>query len=321
MIDSRRDSSQVASSWNTYWHGTGNVGAYSSGGVSHPAIQTFWDEYFQTVQQEFDALKIIDIASGNGAVVERALAVFADVQPEFTCVDVSAAAIANIRKRFPQVSGVVADARSIPLVSGSFDVATSQFGVEYAGLDAIDEAARLLRPGGQLALLLHSQAGSIHEECRASLDAIVRLQESKFIPYVVEMFSAGFAAVRGADRAPYDEAGKQLDPAVRTLEAIMLEYGEHVAGDTIARLYGDVARIHNEIQHYEPVEVIEWLQKMGGELDAYAGRMSSMADAAIDGEAFERICASLRDQGYTTKRAEPLKAGDQELAWVLVASN
>ena len=140
MIDSRRDSSQVASSWNTYWHGTGDVGAYSSGGVSHPAILTFWDEYFQTVQQEFDALKIIDIASGNGAVVERALTVFADVQPEFTCVDVSAAAIANIRQRFPQVSGVVADARSIPLDSGSFDVATSQFGVEYAGLDAIDEA-------------------------------------------------------------------------------------------------------------------------------------------------------------------------------------
>ena len=83
MIDSRRDSSQVASSWNTYWHGTGDVGAYSSGGVSHPAIQAFWDEYFQTVQQEFDALKFIDIASGNGAVVERAREIFADAQPEF----------------------------------------------------------------------------------------------------------------------------------------------------------------------------------------------------------------------------------------------
>ena len=322
MNKNNSESSQVANSWDTYWHGTGDIGAYSIGGVNHPAILTFWDEFFQGVEQGYTKPKVIDIASGNGAVVERALATFGDEQPDFTCLDVSDAAITNIRERFPQVKGLVTDARSIPLDSGSFDVATSQFGVEYAGLEAINEVARLLAPGGRLALLIHSEAGSIHRECVESLDAVVQLKESRFIPYAIEMFRAGFEAVRGANRAPYEAAGKQLAPAIGALEAIMKQYGQHVAGDTIARLYSDVGQIHQEIQHYEPAEVLDWLSRMDGELDAYAGRMSSMSDSAVDSEAFEKICDELRNRDYTIERAEPLIASDQDLplAWVLIAT-
>lgn len=322
MDNQKSDSQQVANSWNTYWHGTGDVGAYSSGGVNHPAILAFWDEFFQGVKQDYSRPKIIDIASGNGAVVKRALAVFGDQTPDFTCLDVSDAAMTNIRDQFPQVKGLVADARDIPLDSGGFDISTSQFGVEYAGLGAINETARLLATGGRLALLLHNQAGSIHRECVESLDAIVRLQESRFIPYATAMFDAGFKAVRGADREPYESAAKQLSPAIRVLESIMQQYGQHVAGDTIARLYHDVNQIHQRIQHYEPDEVLDWLKKMDGELDAYAGRMSSMSQSAIDNETFEKILDGLRSQAYTIDRAEPLSipGNDLPLAWVLTAT-
>ena len=122
--DSQSHSGQQAASWETYWQGTGEVGAYSSGGVSHPAIQAFWDEFFRIVKQDYAAPRIIDVASGNGAVVERARAVLGRERPEVTSVDVSAAAIENIRSRFPEVQGMVADARSIPLDSGGFDIVT-----------------------------------------------------------------------------------------------------------------------------------------------------------------------------------------------------
>jgi SAM-dependent methyltransferase len=316
------DSSQVASSWDTYWHGTGDVAAYSSGGVNHPAILAFWDKFFQGVKQDYSRPRIIDIASGNGAVIKRALAAFDDQASDFTCLDVSDAAITNIRNQFPQVEGLVADACDIPLDSGSFDISTSQFGVEYAGLGAINEAARLLATGGRLAFLLHNQAGSIHRECVESLDAIVRLQESRFIPYAAAMFDAGFKAVRGADREPYEAAAKQLAPATRTLETIMKQYGQHVAGDTISSLYNDVAQIHERIQHYEPGEVLDWLNKMDSELDAYARRMSSMSQSAIDNETFEKILKGLRSQAYRIDRAEPLliPGHDLPLAWVLIAT-
>ena len=315
------DSSQVAGSWDTYWQGTGDVGAYSSGGVNHPAILTFWDTFFKDVKQENDKPKIIDIASGNGAVVERAMAVFADGQSDFTCLDVSAAAISNIRARFPGIEGIVTDARSIPLGAESFDLVTSQFGVEYAGLKAIDEISRLPAKGGQLVLMLHNQAGSIHQECVESHDAIIRLQDSGFIPSALDMFKAGFAAVRGADRAPYETAAKKLAPAIGDLEAIMKQYGQHVAGDTINKLYNDVGQIHERIQHYEPTEILDWLANMNGELDAYAGRMLSMSQSSIDAETFEQIKSRLDKKGFSVLRAEPLLAPGHELplAWILIA--
>ncbi len=322
MNDPMSDSSQVVESWDHYWQGIVKAEAYSTGGVSHPAISAFWEQFFQAVEANFVSPAIIDIGTGSGAVVEQALSVFGNSGAEITCIDVSDAAIASIRSRFPGVHGLVTDARSIPLDSGEFQIVTSQFGVEYAGPEAVDEAGRLLAEGGRLALLLHNQGGSMHRECTASLEAIFRLRESQFIPHAVEMFRAGFEAVGGANRAPYDAAATRLAPAVQALEEIMEQYGEHVAGDTVASLYGGVADIHQKIQQYDPDEVLAWLNRLDGEMETFARRMSSMVDAAMDSEAFERACASLREQGCTIEKAGPLLAPGNgiALAWALMAT-
>jgi len=218
MTITEPNTTQVTDSWDSYWHGTAGAGAYSSGGVDHPAVQVFWQQFFADSKPLNSQPKIIDLASGNGAVVDCILAAYEEPLPGLTCLDVSAAAVANIQKRFPDIEGIVSDARSIPLESGSFDIVTSQFGVEYAGLDAVTEAARLLATGGKLAFLLHHQQGSIYQECNDSLNAIRLLQSSRFIPLAIDMFRAGFEAVRGADRSAYEAAATQLAPAIKTLE-------------------------------------------------------------------------------------------------------
>ncbi len=315
------DTSQAANSWDTYWAGTGDVGAFSSGGVSHPAIRSFWIELFQAMQDDFEAPRLLDIATGNGAVVEMALSIFGEGKPIITCVDVSNGAIENVERRFPGVTGIVADALRIPLEDECFDIATSQFGVEYAGADALSEAARMVAPGGRLALMLHIESGSIHKECSDSLGAVGKLQASRFVPLSIELFRTGFEAVRGADRAPYDAAGRELAPAIHAVEQIIDEYGEHVAADTVARLYSDVGRIHSHIQNYDPEEVLGWLGTMESELAAYSGRMSSMTEACLDQAAIDRFAADLRNMSFTLERAEPLvpPGETRPLAWVVIA--
>jgi len=308
-------------SWDTYWRDAEYDAAYTSGGIDHPLIQSFWKEYFRAVQAAYDAPKIIDIASGNGAVIECAESSFGGQLPDLTCLDISTSAIEMLEQRFPNVQTVIADANQIPLDSAGFDIATSQFGIEYAGLEAIIEVARLLAPGGQLAFLMHNQGGSIYQECAASLDAIERMQKAEFISSAITMFEKGFAACRGADRAEYEAAARQLAPAVRTLESILTQYGTHIAGDLVMRLYDDVGTIHEQIQHYEPSEVLNWLDRLEDQLQAFAGRMASMRDAAIDSATFRQLCEQLRKQGFTTLRAEALVEPDRPLplAWVLVA--
>jgi ubiquinone/menaquinone biosynthesis C-methylase UbiE len=316
------DSSQVAQSWDAYWRGAQQGPAGSAGGTSLPVVLSFWDEYFTAVRNQYGTPRIIDIASGNGAVLERAKRAFGEQQVDFTCLDISASAVAMLERRFPGIHGIVSDVRSIPLESAGYDIATSQFGIEYAGLEAIDEVARLIAPGGQLALLLHNRAGVIYRQCAASLEAIERMQRARFIPCSIAMFEEGFAACRGADRTRYDAAAKQLLPAIREMESILMQHGRHVADGTIIQLYEQVSRIQGRMQHYEPSEVLAWLASLDREMPAYAGRLASMCNVAIDARAFKQLCDRLRERGYLLKRSEALEDPVREgpLAWALVAT-
>lgn len=310
-----------SASWDTYWQGAWSGLAYGCGGVNHPFIKAFWDDLLSTqIETEHDP-KILDVATGNGAIVEAIFRIFGDSRPSVTCVDVSPAAIANVTSRFPDVRGVVADAGDLPFSDHGFDLVTSQFGVEYAGVEAIFDLPRQVAPGGRIVMLLHCSDGLINEESAMNLQAVQRLQDSGFLPLAVDLFTKGFAAVRGADRAPYDAAGKAFAPAVRKVENILLEMGEHVAADTVYRLYNDVARIHQKMPSYDPQEVLAWLRSMESELVAYVGRMQSMLDAAIDKESFMKLRDDLENRKFSLLRAEPLipAEGTRPLAWTLVA--
>ncbi|MCH7820791.1 MAG: class I SAM-dependent methyltransferase [Proteobacteria bacterium] len=307
--------------WDTYWQGTRDKDSYALGGASHPAITSFWDDTLSQILASTTNARILDIATGSGAVIEKFFHHSTDAQPDITCVDISDAAIDGVRRRFPAITGIVADARSIPLESFRYDLVTSQFGIEYAGLDALDEAARLIAPGGTLAMLMHVRPGLIFDECSAALDAVQRTQKAEFVERALRFFESGFAAVRGADRAPYDQAASDLNPAIEAVDTILSEHGEHVAGGTIAKLYFDVERIHTRIQTHDPDEVLEWLRTMVRELADYGERMASMCDAAIDEKAFGDAGERLRKHGLTIAQGEPLLPVDGVLpvAWALQA--
>jgi SAM-dependent methyltransferase len=315
------DISPPATGWDTYWQGAGSGAAFSRGGTSHPVVLSFWGSFFAKVREDYVRPRVADIASGSGAVVDCALSTLGGDPAVFTCVDISEAAIDALVTRLPHVKGIVADASNVPLESESFDIVTSQFGIEYAGLDAIDEIARLPAAGGTLALLLHHRNGGIYRQCAASRDAIRMMQSVAFIPRAVAMFEAGFVACHGSGRAAYEAAARDLKPAVREMESIMRRYGREVADGTIIRLYKDVATIHGRMQNYEPSEVLSWLRGMQMELEAYAERMASMCDAAIDADVFASLRDRLQPMGYTIDRADALQnvAAGVPLGWVLIA--
>lgn len=266
--------------------------------------------------------KVLDIGTGNGAVIEYLSQAPGVKLENAICVDVSAAAINIVQERFPAVAGVVADAKSIPLENGQYDLITSQFGIEYAGAAAIDEAIRLLAPGGSLLFLLHIQPGYLYEECTVAADSLQRVAKSRLVPLAVDFFTAGFAAVQGDDRAPYESAARDLNPAIKELEAIMTEHGEHVAGDTLIYLHSTLQNMHSRIQHYKPDDVFTWLEAIGKELDEHEQRMLSMRDAAMDEEAFKTLCSSIESRGLKIEKAMPLQIKGEQLpvAWMLQAT-
>lgn len=317
------DPSNVAMDWDTYWRGSADGTAFSSDGVDHPLVQDFWSATFESLKATYDKPRLLDVASGRGAVVDVARGVFGEGGFAASCLDSSEWAIKSLVERFPFVEGVIGSASDMSFPDSSFDVATSQFGVEYAGLDAIDEMVRVLAPGGTLVLLMHLKDGLIDAECAGNINAINDLQELKFIDAATRLFTEGRRAIRGetsGSREEYDAAVQAMIPVSRQFEELLQKHGEAAAGGTLATLYRETDRIYGRIMHHDLDEVLAWLERMRDELVAYKGRMQSMCDAANDEAIFVGLANRLVDSGFDVATSEALsdEAG-RPVAWKLVA--
>jgi SAM-dependent methyltransferase len=97
----------------------------------------------------------LDVATGTGEIAVRAAAVGASVTGQDLAPELIHTARARATEAGVEVRFEVGDAERLPYPDGSFDVVSSSFGVIFAPDQraAAAELARVVRPGGRLALL------------------------------------------------------------------------------------------------------------------------------------------------------------------------
>lgn len=310
----------AGNSWRRYWQGAANGAAKAPHGATHLQFTGFWRTTIEGILGVEQSPCIVDVASGSGAVIDAASAVDHECRSAWTALDLSVSALMLLRSRFPDVLTVSADASALPFPDGCFHAATSQFGIEYAGPGAIAEVARIISPGGCLALLIHHREGRICHEASRDIEAVQELIESEFLHLAMEMFRAGFDAIRGGSLAAYEASVAAIRPAFSQLEHIIRHFGKGVAGGMIWQLYHDVARINERIQYHDPAQVLAWLQQTESELDPFLARLKSTRDAALDSTDMERLRDEFSRLGFDIHRMSPLHdAGQaQPLAWALI---
>jgi len=309
---------QVAGDWDTYWRGTHENAAHQEGSPQDIVLAQYWGELFARQLDVAAPRCLLDLACGNGAVTGFAL----QAAPQVTvcCLDYSASAVIELQKRYPAALCVSADALQTPFASASFDVVASQFGVEYAGSEAVGEAARLVAPGGVLALILHLHEGGIYRECERNLAAVETIQASKLMVHARAAFSSSFELNAGVGTLEdFKAAQERLAPAVQALRQLVDTMGSDVASGLPEKLYRDIAHMYRRMAAYEQEDIMQWIDGMVSELEAYAGRMSSMLNAAVNSETMQGICTGLSQQGFTVLKQHRLKMGPESeaAAWVL----
>ncbi len=314
------DGRHRAGDWDVYWRGTAENAAHRQGGPQEPVLAAFWGRFFTDTLPSHEGMDLLDLACGNGAVTGYARA----PRPELIswCCDYSGSALGELQKRHPGSHCVVADALRSPFADNSFAIVASQFGVEYAGPDAIATAGRLVATDGWLALVLHLRDGAIYRECAANRGAADAIRASGVLTLARKAFDAGFALNAGTGTIEsFKAAERAFTPAVRRLEDILREWGPSAADGLPRQLYQDIANMYQRMSAYEPGEVMAWLQGMTAELDAYVGRMTSMLEAAVDEPVLAAQCSALKQLGFETIETGTLAMGENNAAaaWRLVA--
>lgn len=113
--------------------------------------ETLADNLYDAVLTSLDVragMTLIDIACGSGLAVQRA----AGRGATCTGVDASAGLLDIAAQRAPGATWVHSGMDDIPLPAASFDAVTCFNGLQFGGPSAASEAARLLRPGGQIGI-------------------------------------------------------------------------------------------------------------------------------------------------------------------------
>lgn len=311
------------SGWDQYWQRTREAAAHKAGGPQDEVLARFWASFFSEALTTATQPRLLDLACGNGAAMQHAFDASrrSNRAVSIVGIDNSPAAIAELRTRFPQACSVLADAKSIPFGDGSFDIAFSQFGVEYAGAEGFYDAARVIARGGTLAAVVHLRDGAIYRECAANADAARGVLRSGIFAAAEEVFRSGFAVARGnGNRSEFDKAHARFAAAAKDVEAILRRHGSTVAGGAVRRLYTDLADMYRRVAAYDPHEVARWLDRMSREMAAYEDRMSGMLAAALDGRDVDAILSRLASRGFAIRIREKLAMGaaGQEAAWAIV---
>lgn len=141
--------------WSQYWAAGGLHSCPGSfAGNYAGAIADFWRTALADLAP---GARVLDLATGNGALPQMLLQRYAN-EVSVDAVDAAQLApawfssVEHSPARFH--SGVMIEA--LPFAAASFDYVISQYGIEYAARpDAFQQALRVLRPNGHLALVMH----------------------------------------------------------------------------------------------------------------------------------------------------------------------
>jgi ubiquinone/menaquinone biosynthesis C-methylase UbiE len=300
-------SDEATNPWSLYWQGGSVDSCIASASADDRAlVSADWQALARSLPA---GAAVLDLATGNGAVPRDLLSV--NPALKVTGVDLAKIAPDRLLASEPALARVTfrggVDICQLPFGDDSFDAVTSQFGLEYAPIvSAVDEASRVLRPGGRLQLLLHHSDSAVVTPSLALVDEINRLFSDGGLLATLNRFIAG-----DADLAALEQAGQAYlaAPAVRT---------RHISGQIMQGINQVIVDL--EQQRERALLLAETMQSR---LAAERSRLLQLQAAALDDAAAQALEQQLVGLGYTAIQRSCLQApGDPPaiIGWQLSAT-
>lgn len=317
--------SNEGAAWAAYWTGASGDDAAVRSPESAARLDRYWAEALAARLKGIARVSHLELACGSGAVTRALVGVAAAAgvaTPRLVCSDYAATAVAQALSTLPDAhpAGAVADAARPPFAAESFDLITSQFGIEYAGMSAFTAALPLLAPGGAFIALVHIADGPIASECQANLVLLQAAQEAELVTGMIRLLRMARKVDAGQGNA--SALAKQeaaLSGNINALREKVLRAPQGPARDLLQRLIGDMVTLYQRRQAYTPADADNWLNHQASELESYAARMRSMLDAALSEADIEALGTSAAQAGDFTLEVGRLafEEGGPACAWTI----
>ena len=296
--------------WDLYWQFDRIASCFDGAGASNydASIAEPWRDYFRALPP---GARILDLCTGNGAAALIAAKVARTEDKGFAVTAVDQADIDPGRYVTRHAEDLATirfvgrtDVEALPFADAGFDVAISQYGIEYADLDrAISELARVLAAGGRTRLVVHAADGIVAAGARDVIaDADFLIGEVGLTEAARHCLEAVTAVERGRDASP--DARARADSAFAAFQDALARTARHVpaaADKVMVRNTGGV--LLNAFQsrgHVDLDDLLAKVDRVEAEILAHRGRLQALIDAALDEAGADALASRLRATGAET---------------------
>lgn len=269
---------------------------------------------------------MLDIATGNGALPRLLLDACPDLSVTCDAVDIVpvdpgwlGSLPAPVRARLRFHGGV--DAGRLPFEGGVFDLVVSQYGMEYADLDAAGtELLRVLAPGGAVALLLH------HAEGRPASLATIEIGHLEWLGQPRGLFDLTGALIEPYSRSATEEGRRRLqnDATANALRerfnALQCELSARASGDGADVLFearDALAGVLGEAVRDGAAAGVAALQSLRDEFRASEVRLRDLREHALGTARAESLAHRLAQAIGTPAQLRELEDQGHLMGWQL----
>ena len=197
-------------------------------------IHRLWKKTLLNMMNPSNNQKLIDVACGTGDVAKKFLS-YVDKPGQIICVDPNELMIRKGKEKlnnYHNLKWIIASAEKLPIRDNKFDFYTISFGLRNTEnlKEALDEAYRVLKPGGRYFCLEFSKIQN------AGLNFIYK-NYSKIIPSIGKVIVG--------DKRPYEYLVQSIDNFINQDELIDLMLKSNFKNCSYRNLSGGIVSIHS----------------------------------------------------------------------------
>jgi SAM-dependent methyltransferase len=314
--------------WDRYWQADRIASCFDGAGATNygDAVAAGWRDFLSDLP---NGARIIDLCTGNGAIAVLAAAVSKDKDKGFSITAVDQADIdppAYVTRNRDEMAAIEfvgqTNVEDLPFPDASFDVAISQYGIEYSDLArSLPELVRVLARGGRVRLVVHAAEGVVAKNAKAGIaDADMLTNGIDLLGASRRCFEA-VAAVERGDGSP--SAQERAQDAFNTFRAALKrtrDYLPQAFDKVMVQNSGGVMLDAFQARHrvgYDAVFAkVDTVEK---EILAHRGRIQALLDCALDEAGAEALARQLRDAGATEVTHQPLESDEGLIGHVVTA--
>lgn len=311
--------------WSSYWAGN-RVSAcmQSTDGNYNQVIGQHWLAHFSALP---DNSRVLDLATGNGAVLHFAISTAQSQNKLFQLFGVDLASI----NPWPHIDPMIAthtgpsflpnvSIERLPFANQMFDSVVSQYGAEYADPQAtITEAVRVLRPIGTLSWICHSDNSIVFKNsCQEIEDARYMLEEVAVIDHlrnIINLQTQHDQFIQNSHQQTlHTPERQQLQTALQACFVRLKQSTQHTEILDIA--LQNIAYIYQHREAHSPALVIEKIEEIRTELIFFMQRLQALIDSALTADKLQFYKNYLQQLGMADIQSQPILKPDGNIVGI-----